>query len=54
MNEKTIKADLLRARINELELSTGYTTTGNKATRQYIHKRLVTLQDELTKSEGEK
>lgn len=50
---KQHQADLLRARINELELSVGYTTTGNKATRQYVHKRLVTLQDELTKLEGE-
>lgn len=50
---KQHQVELLRARIDELELSVGYTTTGNKATRQYIHKRLVTLQDELDRLESE-
>ena len=38
----------LESRIDELERSTGYTTTGDKATRQYIHKRLADLTAQLT------
>lgn len=48
-----IKLLVLKARKEELERSTGYTTTGNKATRQYVHGRIKTLEQEIRGLEDE-